>query len=78
MLEETGVIVIPETVQVVTVVTTPDRRHNLIFSQSHPIEHLSAFIHDAEVSEVLVIYELVETAFPLHILRVWDFFEREA
>jgi hypothetical protein len=30
------------------------------------IEHDSAFVHNAEVSEVLVIHEPIETAFPLH------------
>jgi hypothetical protein len=30
------------------------------------IEHEGAFVHDAEVSEVLVIHEPVETAFSLH------------
>jgi ADP-ribose pyrophosphatase YjhB (NUDIX family) len=76
VLEETGVIITPETLRVVTVETTPDRRHNLIFCQSPPVEHDGAFVHDAEVSEVLVVHEPVETAFPLYTQRVREFFER--
>jgi hypothetical protein len=34
------------------------------------------FVHDTEVSEVLVIYEPVETAFALHTQRVREFFEQ--
>ncbi|GEO18775.1 NUDIX domain-containing protein [Microvirga aerophila] len=78
VMEETGVVVIPEALRIVTVETTPDRRLNLIFCQSPPVEHQSTFVHDAEVSEVLVVHEPVETAFPLHTQRVREFFEREA
>jgi ADP-ribose pyrophosphatase YjhB (NUDIX family) len=76
VLEETGVVITPETLRVVTVETTPDRRLNLIFCQSPPVEHQSAFVHDAEVSEVLVTHEPVETAFALHTQRVREFFDR--
>jgi ADP-ribose pyrophosphatase YjhB (NUDIX family) len=75
VLEETGVVVAPESLRVVTVATTPDRRQNLLFCQSPPVEHEGSFIHDAEVSEVLVIQEPVETAFPLHTQVVRQFFE---
>jgi ADP-ribose pyrophosphatase YjhB (NUDIX family) len=75
VLEETGVVITPETLRVVTVETTPDRRHNLIFCQSPPVEHQGAFFHDGEVSEVLVIYEPIEAAFPLHTQRVQAFFK---
>ncbi len=76
VLEETGVVIAPEALQVVTVETTPDRRHNLIFCQSPPAEHEGVFVHDTEVSEVLVIYEPVDTAFALHRQRVLEFFEQ--
>ncbi|WP_170285181.1 hypothetical protein, partial [Microvirga aerophila] len=62
--------IIPEALRIVTVETTPDRRLNRIFCQSPPVEHEGTFVHDAEVSEVLVIYEPVETAFVLHTQRV--------
>ncbi len=75
VLEETGVVVTPESLRVLTVETTPDRRQNLLSCQSPPVEHQGAFSHDTEVSEVLVIYEPVETAFPLHTRVVWEFFE---
>ncbi|WP_210250192.1 hypothetical protein, partial [Microvirga aerophila] len=65
----------PEALRIVTVETTPDRRLNLIFCQSPPVEHEGAFVHDAEVLEVLVVHEPVETAFPLHTQRVRAFFE---
>jgi ADP-ribose pyrophosphatase YjhB (NUDIX family) len=74
-LEETGVVIFPEALRVVTVETTPDRRQNLLFCQSPPVEHQGAFSHDTEVSEVLVIYEPVETAFPLHTRVVRELFE---
>src|ERR671927_715114 len=45
VLEETGVVVVPEALRVVTVETTPDRRQNLLFCQSAPVEHYGAFCH---------------------------------
>ncbi len=74
--EETGVVIAPEVLRIVTVETTPDRRQNLLFCQSPPVEHEGAFVHDAEVSEVLVIHKPVETAFPLHTRIVREFFAR--
>jgi hypothetical protein len=38
------------------------------------IEHEGAFVHVAEVSEVLVIHERIETAFPLHTRIVSQLF----
>ena len=38
------------------------------------IEHEGAFVHVAEVSEVLVIHEPIETAFPLHTRIVSQLF----
>ena len=73
MLKETGVAIGPASLQVVAVETTPDRRQNLLFCQSPPVTHEGAFQHDAEVSEVLVIHQPVETAFPLHTERVRSF-----
>jgi ADP-ribose pyrophosphatase YjhB (NUDIX family) len=75
VLEETGVVIAPQTLQIVAVETTPDRRQNLLFCQSPPVEHEGVFVHDAEVSEALVIYEPVETAFPLHTRVVRQFFK---
>ena len=74
VVEETGVVVAPETLRVLTVATTPDRRQNLLFCQSPAVEHEGAFTHDVEVSEVLVINEPIETAFPLHTRMVRQFF----
>jgi ADP-ribose pyrophosphatase YjhB (NUDIX family) len=76
VLEETGVVIRFEALRVVTVETTPDRRQNLLFCQSPSIEHDGPFVHDAEVSEVRIIYEPVETAFPLHTRIVREFFEQ--
>ena len=53
--EETGVAVDPAALSVVAVETTPDRRQNLVFCRSPPVEHAGPFSHDAEVSEVLVV-----------------------
>ncbi len=74
VLEETGVTIEPSSLRVITIETTPDRRHNLLFCQSPPVQHEGSFMHDAEVSEVLVIYEPVEIAFPLHTEQVRAFF----
>jgi 8-oxo-dGTP pyrophosphatase MutT (NUDIX family) len=77
VLEETGVVISSKTLRVVAVETTPDRRQNLLFCQSPPVEHEGAFLHDIEVSEVLVIYEPIETAFALHTRMVREFFDRQ-
>jgi ADP-ribose pyrophosphatase YjhB (NUDIX family) len=75
VLEETGVAIAPEALRVIAVATTPDRRQNLLFCHSPPVQHQGLFTHDAEVSEVLLIHEPVETAFPLHTRMVREFFE---
>jgi ADP-ribose pyrophosphatase YjhB (NUDIX family) len=74
VLEETGVTIEPSSLRVISVATTPDRRQNLLFCQSSPVAHEGPFVHDAEVSEVLVIHEPLETAFPLHTEQVRAFF----
>jgi 8-oxo-dGTP pyrophosphatase MutT (NUDIX family) len=76
VLEETGLVIAPEALRVLSVEITPDRRQNLLLCQSPPAEPEGAFVHDIEVSEVLVIHEPVETAFALHTQRVRDFFEQ--
>ena len=76
--EETGVKLDAAALRVVAVETTPDRRQNLIFCQSPPVTHVGPFSHDAEVSDVVVIREPVETAFALHTRQVEAFFERLA
>ena len=72
--EETGVVVDPAVLRVVSVETTPDRRQNLIFCRSPPVSHDGPFTHDHEVSEVMILDAPVETAFPLHTGAVRDFF----
>lgn len=72
--EETGVVVDPAALWVVSVETTPDLHQNLIFCQSPPVTHDGPFAHDHEVSEVLVLHAPVETAFPLHTGAVRGFF----
>ena len=74
VLEETSVIIEPSSLRVVTIETTPDRRQNLLFCRSPPAAHEGPFVHDAEVSEVLVVHEPVETAFPLHTMQVTAYF----
>jgi ADP-ribose pyrophosphatase YjhB (NUDIX family) len=76
VLEETGVVVAPQTLQVLAVETTPDRNQNLLFCQSPVLDHDGTFVHDAEVSEVLIITQPVETAFILHTRMIKIFFER--
>ncbi|MDX7950314.1 NUDIX domain-containing protein [Lichenihabitans sp. Uapishka_5] len=74
--EETGVTINPASLRIVSVVTTPDRRQNLIFCECPPIAEVGPFSHDAEVSEVVVIHEAVTAAFPLHTDQVRAFFDR--
>jgi 8-oxo-dGTP pyrophosphatase MutT (NUDIX family) len=76
VLEETGVVIEPALLRVLAVETTPDRRQNILFCGSSPVEHPGGFVHDSEVAEVLVIFEPVETAFPLHTRIVRAFFEK--
>lgn len=74
--EETGIGIDPEAFRVVAVETALDWRQDLISCESSPVNHDGPFRHDAEVSEVLVTREPVETAFPLHTRQVRVFFER--
>ena len=74
VLEETGVRLDPAALRLVAVETTPDRRQNLLFCEAPPATHDGPFAHDAEVSDVVVIHEAVETAFPLHTAQVAAFF----
>ena len=76
--EETGMVIDPTRLRIVAVETTPDRRQNLIFCESPPVDHDGAFSHDAEVSEVLIVREPVATAFPLHTRQVEAFFDRRS
>ncbi len=77
MHEDPGVAVEPTRLRVITIATTPDRRKNLIFCESPPVAHEGSFTHDAEVSQVLILCEAIETAFPLHTEAVRAFFERQ-
>lgn len=47
VMEETGVVIAPDTLRILTVETTPDRRQNLLFCQSPAVEHQGGFTHDA-------------------------------
>ncbi len=70
VMEETSVVIAPEVLRVVTVETTPDRRQNLLFCLSPPVKHEGAFVHDVEVSEVLVVYNRLKQHFPC--TRAWS------
>lgn len=74
VLEETGVAIEPAALRLVAVETTPDRAQNLLFCDHPPVPHPGSFAHDHEVSEVVVVEEAVEAAFPLHTDVVADFF----
>lgn len=74
--EETGVMIDPSALRVLAVETTPDRGQNLIFCESPIATHDGLFSHDAEVSEVVIVREPVETAFALHTREVEAFFGR--
>ncbi|GJD65792.1 NUDIX domain-containing protein [Methylobacterium frigidaeris] len=74
VLEETGVALDPTSLRLVTIVTTPELRQNLLFYRSPSVARPGTFAHDDEVSEVLMIHQPVETAFPLHTEQVRTFF----
>ncbi len=74
VLEETGVIIAPEALKLVSIVTTADRRQNLLFCESPEVSHDGPFIHDAEVSDVMILRAPVDTAFALHTEMVARFF----
>lgn len=74
VFEETGVAIEAAALRLLTVVTTTDTRQNLLFCESSPVQHDGPFVHDPEVSDVIVIRAPVETAFPLHTAMVADFF----
>lgn len=76
VFEETGVVLEPSALRLLDVITTPDRKQNLVFCESLPVTHEGSFVHDAEVSEVLVLHGPVETAFPAHTAMVAGFFGR--
>jgi hypothetical protein len=69
-------VIAPGALRLLAVETTPDRRQNLLFCQSPPVQHEGSFTHDAEVSKVLVIHETAETAFPLHTRMVEAYFQQ--
>lgn len=73
--EETGVLLEPETLRVTDGKTTPTGAQNLIFLDAPVTVHEGEFVHDEEVSEVTVIYEPVETAFPIHTTMVKQWFD---
>ncbi|GEP12765.1 hypothetical protein MGN01_46100 [Methylobacterium gnaphalii] len=74
VFERTGVKVEPQMLRLLSVVTAPDRRQNIIFCQSPPSEHLGEFGHCEQAGEVLVSRAPVETMLPLHTVMVADFF----
>lgn len=73
--EETGVLLEAETLRVTDGKTTPSGAQNLIFLDAPVTVHEGEFTHDHEVSEVTVIYEPVETAFPIHTQMVKQWFD---
>jgi hypothetical protein len=64
--------------RVVAVETTPHQQRHLLFCRSPRVEHNGAFVHNIEVSDMLVIHESVETAFPLHTCMVHNIVEHQA
>lgn len=76
VLEETGLRIAAEPLRLLSVVTTPDRRQNLLFCESRPVRFGDRAAHDREVLEVLVVHGPVRTAFPAHDAMVAQFFAR--
>jgi ADP-ribose pyrophosphatase YjhB (NUDIX family) len=76
VLEETGLQIAAEPLRLLSVVTTPDRRQNLLFCESQPARFADRGEPDGEVLEVLVVDAPVRTAFPTHDAMVAAFFAR--
>jgi len=78
--EETGLHVNPETVNVLAVHSATNAERNpLIFgvTESLPASALAAFTPNEETSELIIVREPVELAFPLHTQVLAEFFKRE-
>jgi hypothetical protein len=74
VLEDTGIVVGPATPRIVAVSTIPDRQQKSALLPEPAIEHEGAFVHHAEVSEVLINHEPVETALLMHTHMVTQLF----
>ena len=70
MLEDTGIVVGPATSRIVAVETTPQSTAESALLPKPAIEHEGAFVHHAQVSEVLINDEPFETALLLHTRMV--------
>jgi 8-oxo-dGTP pyrophosphatase MutT (NUDIX family) len=74
--QETGVDIRADGLLFRDMKTTPDGGLNLLFCESLPVSHDGPFKHDHEVSEVTIIHEPVETAFPFHTAAVHTYFNK--
>lgn len=74
--EETGVDISADGLVITDVRTTPDGGLNLLFCETQPVSHEGPFAHDHEISEVVIIHEPVETAFPFHTTAVHAYFKK--
>lgn len=74
--EETGPHIAAGPLRLLSVVTTPDRRQNLLFCESEPARSCDLGEHDGEVLEVVVAHAPVRTAFPAHDAMVTRVFAR--
>ncbi len=74
--EETGPHIAAGPLRLLSVVTTPDRRQNLLFCESEPARSCDLGEHDGEVLEVVVAHAPVRTGFPAHDAMVTRVFAR--
>ena len=74
--EECDISIDPSTIQGFMIKSTPDNRSILLFGLAEPIppDAISRFQQNLEVTELKIIYQTEELAFPLHTLAVQKFF----
>jgi ADP-ribose pyrophosphatase YjhB (NUDIX family) len=71
--EETGVRVDPDAVTFFEVLNSPGG-HMLIFGRCPALAELPPFVPNSEVSELVVVREPIELAFPLHTQAIQAYF----
>ncbi len=74
VMEEAGVKIAPTALRIASFETTPDGSLNILVADAPDTHHAGAFVHDGEVSEVVVVTGPVEAAFPIHTSAVAGFF----
>jgi ADP-ribose pyrophosphatase YjhB (NUDIX family) len=75
--EECGISIDPSTIREFMVKSTPDNRSILLFGLAEPFpKEAIHFQQNSEATELQIIYQVEELAFPLHTLAIQKFFHQ--